>query len=104
VRNRVQEEAVGLQFHLRYQWNGQTSSAPGLYLTDFGLWADARIGWGYLVDVEAHQQRPPFDAGSGGFTVGALPLCVTVRISTPMQSITKEWVITCHGNRRLEVR
>ncbi len=104
VKNRLNENAVELRFQLRYRWNGQSDTTKGLFLTDCGVWADANTMWGYTVSVEASVKGQPFNSGSRKAVVGAIPLLISINVSTPMKSFTKEWLITCHGNRQRDLK
>jgi hypothetical protein len=95
-------DTVKLDFHLSYRFGGQTSSVPGVFLTDYGVYADAEVLWGYSVDVDANA-RNPFNSGSRDSAVGAIELLLTVQSKTVLENITKNWQITCHGNGKRDV-
>jgi hypothetical protein len=95
-------DTVVLDFHLSYRYGGQTDSVAGVFLTDYGVYADAEVLWGYSVDVDANA-RNPFNSGSKTSAVGAIELLVTVQSKTVLENITKNWQITCHGNGKRDV-
>jgi hypothetical protein len=104
LKNERNEVTVEIDFHLQYRWNGQTPTANGLFLADFGIWADAKIPWGYTVNVEASVDGAPFNSGARDAVVAAIGLVVTVRVATPLKSSTQKWLIVCHGNRQREIK
>ncbi len=104
LTNERNEEAVKIDFHLRYQWNGQSATIGGLFLNDFGVWADVKVLWGYSVDARAAVACSPYNAGSSDAVDAAIGLAVSVRVATPLESSTKRWTIVCHGNRARELR
>lgn len=96
---------AALKFQLEYQWNGQASSTNGVYLKDYRIWVvDSRIVWGYTLNVDANVTGKPLNSGTRTSAVGAIAVNVKVQVSTPLDKLEKSWTITCHGNKRRDVK
>jgi hypothetical protein len=100
--NKLGIDTVVLDFKLSYRYGGQTDAFPGVFLTDYGVYADAEVLWGYSVDVDANA-RNPHNSGGRDSAVGAIELLLSVQTKTVLKNATTNWQITCHGNGKRDV-
>jgi hypothetical protein len=88
-----------IDFHLEYDWNGQSSKTAGLFLNNFTVWCkEFHAGWGWTVNVDATTQGNAKNIGSEDKPVGAIQLRVALKVTSKLQDFGKEWAITCGGD------
>lgn len=104
ARNKSNTASVSLRLRLQYRCGGHLSDGGGAFLDGCQLWVtDLRVLSGYSVEASCEAGKP-YNSGSKTAPVGALPLTVSFQITSPLDKISRSWVIHCHGNKKRELK
>lgn len=103
-KNFLGMKVIEFDLTLSFQHHGSSLSSGGFFLTNYTIFVKkASVLWGFTCDINATVSGSPFNSGKPAFPVGAIPLTLSIMTGGMLQTKSKGFKYTAHGDGKLEL-
>jgi hypothetical protein len=87
-----------------FQYQGTSLATGGWFVNNFTIFCkEASVLWGFTCNIDASVSGAPYNSGKPEYPIGAIPLLLSISTGGFLNTKTKSYKYTAHGNGALEV-